>query len=211
VRRSVVRWGLVASILVAVMVARVFIEAKQEFQEGSAAYQAGKLEKAIVHFDRAAHWYAPGNFYVEKALNRLWEIGNQVEKEDPKMGLLAYDSLRGSIYAIRSFYWPYRDYLPRVNERIADLRAQEQVKDQSGTIYGAAHAFHRKALETDERPYIGWVAAVEIGFFGWIFAVVALIWKGFDREGRMHWKRSVPWMVAIVVFFTCWVFGLLNA
>jgi hypothetical protein len=193
------------------LVGRVLYESHREWKAGEAALAANDREGAIRHLEHAIHWYVPGNPCSSASVESLWRIGQAAEREDPKLALLAYDSLRGSLHAIRSFYWPYKEWILRADERIADLRAREQVGADPALSFEKTLDFHRKALVLDERPLIGWVLVVQIGFLGWVFSVVGWIWKGFDREGRMHLKPSFPWIVALVVFFSAWVIGLSRA
>jgi len=204
--------GAAVLFITAFVMGRAIYESRHELFVGLSKIKSSNIEEAIHHFDRSAHWYAPGNPYIGKALDQLWNIGQDLEsKGQPRIALLAYDAIRGSIHAIRSFYWPYKNRLPIVNDRIAKLRAQEHVAENPGVTYKDALAFHEKALKIDERPYVGWVFLLELGFFGWVFSVVGLIWKGFDPEGQMHLKPSFPWMISIVVCFSFWIVGLLHA
>jgi hypothetical protein len=195
----------------AVLWGRAFYESRAELRQADEERSKGDIEEEIIHLDRAAHWYAPLNPYVGRALTRLWDIGQTIEPEDPSLALLAYDSIRGSVHAIRSLYWPHRNWLPRVNERIASLRADEQVKQQPELEYAQALEIHRHALLVDERPKTVWVVILEGAFLGWIAATVGLIVRGFDAEGRMQFRKSLPWIGAIVLLFGIWVVGLLYA
>jgi hypothetical protein len=208
------RYGKIALGILALLVflvSRVFYESHREWQEGVRELAANQREEAIHHLARSIHWYAPGNPYVGKSILMLWSLATEAEKSDSKLALLAYDSIRGSLHSIRSFYWPYKEWILRANERIADLRAREQVREQPGLAYEAALEFHRKALLLDERPRTGWVIVVSMGFLGWISCVIGWIWKGFDSDGKMHLRSSLPWMVATVLFFLAWVIGLTRA
>ncbi len=203
--------GLFVTLAFLIIVGRVLYESHTEYIKGVTQERTGKVEEAIAHYDRAVHWYTPGNLYNRKAIEALWSIGQRSEEENRKLALLAYDAMRGSIHAIRSFYWPYRQWLSKVNGRIAELRAREQVKENPAIKFQTALAFHEQALMLNERPEMKWVLLVEVGFLGWMGSVLGLIWRGFDREGRMFLKPSMPWMMGIVLFFSLWVIGLVKA
>lgn len=190
---------------------RAVYESRLEYQRGEAAQKQGKEEKAVRHYDRSIHWYAPFNPYPLKSIKRLWQFGAMYEEKNPKLALLAYDAIRGSIHAIRSLYWPYRNWLPKVNERIAKLRAQEHLAENPTLDSKKIHAFHKRVLAIDERPHTGWVIFAQIGFWGWLLAVLGWIWKGFDAQGKMYWKPSLPWISGIIVFFSFWILGLVHA
>ena len=77
----------------------------------------------MTSFETSAHAYTPFNSNVRASLDKLWEIGEKFEKEKPapEYALIAYRSLRSSIYAIRSFYTPYKEWIPRCDAKIQKL------------------------------------------------------------------------------------------
>ena len=206
-----VRWVGPVALLVLFLYGRMIYESREQYQRGKEQQRQGQVEEAILSFYRSIHRYAPGNRYILRSLEELWTLGQSLEKNDPKTALFSYDAMRGGIYSIRSFYSPYKDWLPKVNERIATLRAAEQVKEQRTMTYAQAYAFHTKALQIDERPRTGWALLVQLGFWGWILSTVGWIWKGFDREGRMRIQPALPWICALTGFFALWVVGLIRA
>ncbi len=199
------------AIVFAVLAGRQLVLSRAENRDGFRSESEGNVMSAISHYDRSVHAYFPGNPYVKASLERLLVLAREWESKDPKVSLLACDAVRGGVYAIRSFYRPYADLLPEVNERIAVLRAREQVKETSSMTYEDALAFHRKVLAQDLRPGALGVLLTEFGFLGWVLCVVGLIWRGFDREGKMLVKPSVPWVAGIILFFALWIWGLLVA
>lgn len=193
------------------LIGRVIYESRREWALGASEVAAGNKEGAIHHLGLAIRWYAPFNPFVVKAIHALWNIALEAEKGEPKLALLAYDDLRGSLHAVRSFYWPHKEWILKANEKIAELRAREQVQLQPDVSFEKALEYHRKVLALDERPYVGWVLLSQIGFVGWILCVIGWIWRGFDREGKMHLRPSLPWIAALVLFFSAWMAGLSRA
>ncbi len=105
------------------------------YSEGEQLFQQEKLLDAVTRFEIAAHAYTPWNPHVIRALERMWEIGQRFEKEneDPDYALIAYRSLRSSIYATRSFYTPNESWIPRCDKRIHVLvEIQKQRSAPSG-------------------------------------------------------------------------------
>jgi hypothetical protein len=211
VKPSVLRTILVLLTLLGILVGRVAYESRRECGIAQEEDRAGRREEAIAHASRAIRWYWPGNPYTLRAVELLWKTGQEAEGRDPALALLAYDSLRGSLHAIRHFTWPHREWIDRADGRIAELRAREQVRREPGTSLEEARAFHARMLKRDERPRIVWVLVAQIGFFGWIASVLGWIWKGFDGEGKMEGRRSLPWVTAVAIFFFLWVIALVRA
>lgn len=92
-------------------------------REGDAFLAEGKLIEAVTSYEISAHAYTPWNPHVRHSMEKLWEIGERLEKqhEDPTYPLIAYRALRSSVYAIRSFYMPYKEWIPRCDDKIGQL------------------------------------------------------------------------------------------
>ncbi len=81
-----------------VLWARAFYGAMETYARGEKLLEEGQTIRAITYFDRALHWYAPLNPYVEKATLKLWEIGEKAEKAgDTRMALIAFESIRSGM------------------------------------------------------------------------------------------------------------------
>ena len=126
------RTGLVIiTIIIAVLMvwATTYKRSHKYFIEGEKFLSEGKLLDAVTSYETSAHSYTPWNSHVRRSLERMWEIGQRFENEnpDPDYALIAYRSLRSSIYATRSFYTPYKEWIPKCDERIRALvRKQEE-------------------------------------------------------------------------------------
>jgi len=106
------------------------------FEEGEELLGKKKYLEAITSYETSAHAYTPWNPYVERSMEKLWEIGQMFEDQnkEPDYALIAYRSLRSSVYAIRSFYTPYKEWVPKCDERIQELVRQQKAKpDNSET------------------------------------------------------------------------------
>lgn len=108
---------------------RVVYSSGVEYKRGAEALKTDNVKTALVHFRRSARWYAPGNPYVVSSYKALWEIGREAERKgDGDTALEAYRSIRGAILGCRSFYTPHAGWLDRVNLKIAQLMAAQQVQ-----------------------------------------------------------------------------------
>ena len=196
---------LSAAVFLVALIGKVYWESSAEFRRASELEAGGSLEESIIHYDRAIHWYFPGNPHVKKSILRLWNIGEENLEKNPRVAVLAYSAIRAGLHSIRHIYWPHKNWIHRANEKIAILRSQEESSDPQ------ALAFHKKALELDERPGTFWVILLELGFLGWVGSVFGLIWKGFDQEGHMNARASLPWVFGIIGGFGIWILGMLKA
>ncbi len=118
---------ILVGITIVTAIAMIWINTYQRsvtyFKEGETYLANDQLMEAITSFESSAHAYTPWNSNVRKSLERLWEIGERLEKEKdaPEYPLIAYRSLRSSVYAIRSLYMPYKEWIPRCDEKIRQL------------------------------------------------------------------------------------------
>ncbi|HPD61767.1 MAG TPA: hypothetical protein PKV48_08440, partial [Thermodesulfobacteriota bacterium] len=106
--------------------AKVAINAHKEYQEGDKFFRAKDYTQAIIHFNRAIHWYSPGSKSVTNSIQALWEIGTQAENRgDSDLALEAFQSIASSLYSARSFYTPHQEWIVKCNDRIAAIRAKQ--------------------------------------------------------------------------------------
>jgi hypothetical protein len=196
--------------LAVVLVDKVTYNARQDFTLGEEAYTHGEYKVAITHYERTIKWYTPLSTVVQRAVERLWQLGTEAEaRGELSLALEAYQTLRSSLYAVQSFYIPYQSWIPKSEERIAPLLAK--------TKAGAEHGEDKLAQETARfamqlqrhiGPHLGWSILLEIGFLGWIGATVGLIWYVVDETGNFARRQGLLWGSLIAVFFALWLIGM---
>lgn len=57
----------------------------------------------------------------------------------------------------------------------------------------------------------GWAVACELGLWGWIASTVCFIVAAFPSRGVFARIPALRWGIAIVVFFSLWVAGMVQA
>jgi hypothetical protein len=196
-----------------VLFVKVSYGARQELVRGTEAHTRGEYTAAITHYERAIKWYVPFSRSVRLAVERLWTLGTEAEKrQDPTVALEAYWALRGSLYAIQSVYLPYRDWIPRVEERLAVLMAKTVKPEGQGTEELAHNtARFARLLQRPTPPTLGGSILVELGFLGWVGATLGFIWCTVASSGRWLWRQGLLWGSGIVVCFGVWIIGMLLA
>lgn len=223
----------------ATLAAKAYVRSAAEHKLAKSLQSAGKEQESMEHYELALRWYLPFNPHSRKSLEAMWEIGVNLEKggKEPQ-ALGAYRSIRGAILGVRSFYTPYRGWLKRVNARIATIEGSTKpysVEDgaayqkksagqgHTGKEYpsaqkeedGASIAQREKEasalLAEDKAPSVGWSAATEIGFVGWVLCAVglALAMSKGARIGRE--RRAFTWGVLLTLFFALWLVSMANA
>ena len=161
---------------------------------------------AIREYDTSMHFFFPFSPYMDKSARRLWQIGEMFENRGQlDWAEIAYQSLRSSFYAVRSFYTPGKDWINRCDDKIADLNVKSLIKDGSlkPEDAQAERAKHMMVLKTDRAPSVFWSVLAEIGFFGWAGSALFTALRGVHQEedtGRAGaqakvfpgWKRRLP-------------------
>jgi hypothetical protein len=201
---------LTACVFFAVTVA---YRSQQEFARAEAALQSGDYAGAITHYERSIKWYLPYSGSVRRAVARLWDIGVAAEaRADTAQALTAYRTLRGSLFAIQSFYVPYSEWIPKCEARIAALLPDTM---QGNYKARASHDQHRarflQMFERNPSPQLGWSLLLELGFLAWMGGTIGLIWNVDIRDGRWVWRYGWGWSSGIALGFAAWVIGMLYA
>lgn len=93
-----------------------------QFRRGEAALRSGDFAGAIAGFESALHMYIPYHPTIEKAAERLWQIGEANERlGDITRALIAYRSLRSSFYADHWLATPGTAWIEKCDKKIAKL------------------------------------------------------------------------------------------
>lgn len=200
-------------LVVIVTVISVSVHSRQELSRAEEAYTNKEWQRAIIHYERTIKWYTPFGTSVSLAVNRLWELATDAEqRHDLPLALEAYSSLRSGLYAVESWYVPYREWIPRCEEKMASLMASTRAAEASTeeTVTQATARFSAQ-LQRRTAPHIGWSIVTEVGFFGWVGATMFFILRAFSAQGTLLWRQGLLWGSSIVLFFMVWIVGMLFA
>lgn len=93
-----------------------------QFAFGEDALRRGDFPAAIAGFEAALHMYIPFHPTIEKAAEKLWQIGETNERlGDVTRALIAYRSLRSSFYAAHWLVTPGTGWIEKCDKKIAAL------------------------------------------------------------------------------------------
>ena len=197
-------------IFVALLYIKTTYNSRQDFALGEDAYAHGAYKRAITHYERAIKWYTPLSTAVQRAVERLWQLGTEAEaRGEISLALEAYQTLRSSLYAVQSFYIPYQSWIPKSEERIAPLLARTKAGEEPNAEKLAQDtARFAMQLQRHVGPHLGWSILTEIGFLGWVGATIGLIWYVVDEAGHLVRRQGLLWGSLMAVFFTLWLIGM---
>ncbi|MEZ4256608.1 MAG: hypothetical protein R3A78_13020 [Polyangiales bacterium] len=205
---------LLCAVAIAIVLAvRVVQGSRAELRRGEELEAAGQLELAIVHFRRAARWYAPGNGSVDAALTALARIGSNAERaKDVELALSAWRGVRASILSTRSVFTPHPERLREANRHIARLMATHNVPPMDqGKSEPALEAEHLALLEGNHRPNVAWTLLALLGFVAWVGGVYRFIDRAIGPEDELVTAAAWRWGTVVLVGLALFVLGLAFA
>ncbi|HEX2676272.1 MAG TPA: hypothetical protein VHM19_06520 [Polyangiales bacterium] len=210
---SIARGLGIAAVVLSVLLVRVLGSARQELHEADALLAQSDLDGAIVHYRRAARWYAPGSPYHVEALDRLAKLASEAEgRGEIDRALRAHRAVRAAIMATRSFYIPERERLRRANDRIAALMAEQPAPGMdAGKSKDQIRREHLALLEHDPSPNVLWTCLLLLGFASWVSAAFVFSVRAIDDQD--HWvpAEAKKWGTVIVLGFGLFVLGMTLA
>lgn len=211
-KRKLVTAAIVIGFCLAVVVTRAVWQGRGALEDGDRALEANDTEEAIRSWRRAARWYVPLAPHVSDAYERLEELAQLAEKKgDLRTALAAWQGVRGSILATRSFYTPHRDRLDPANRKIAELMARLDPSPPAEMSREKLTAWHRELLSRDESPSVAWSLVALLGFALWIGGGVLFALRGVSAEDRLVRRPAISAGVLIMAGLVVWLLGLYNA
>lgn len=211
--RGVLRGIVVVAVVLAAFAVRVVTSAASELARGDAARERGETEVAVLHYRRAARWYAPASPYHVRALDALTAIGAEARaKDDTELALSAERAVRAAILSARSFYTPERARLELANERIAELMATLPAPPiDAGKSRDALRREHLALLVEDDAPSVFWTLVLLAGFVAWVGGAFAFTLRAVDAEDRWVAPEVRRWSFVVGIGLVCFVVGMLLA
>lgn len=121
--KSILINGIIITLLsLLIFFATTLWRMNSQFNRGESAAQKGDFAAAVAGFESAIRMYIPFHPTVEKAANKLWQLGETNEKlGDVNRALIAYRALRSSFYADHWLVTPGQKWIERCDKKIAAL------------------------------------------------------------------------------------------
>ena len=211
-KRKLVTAAIVVGFCLAVVVTRAVWQGRGALDEGDRALAANDSEEAIRGWRRAARWYVPLAPHVSDAYDRLEALAALAEKKgDLRTALAAWQGVRGSILATRSFYTPHEERLDPANRKIAELMARLDPTPPAEMSAPQLVAWHYELLARDESPSVVWSLVALLGFALWIGGGVLFALRGVSADDRLVRRPAITAGAAIMAGLVVWLLGLYNA
>ncbi|MDA8086658.1 MAG: hypothetical protein M0Z75_08160 [Nitrospiraceae bacterium] len=198
----------------ALLAGRMVLRQASSFRQAEGYFAAHNWKLAIRQYDTAMHFYVPFSPLTEESAGRLWQIGRMFEAEGkPDWALIAYSSIRSSLYGTRGLYTPERRWIERCDNKIASLDTRMLVREGAIKPEDAA-AWRQKYMDVfrdDRAPSVFWSIAAEAGFWGWVASAIATAIFGFGKTGRPKGRPALYGAISFLVFAAVWAASLLLA
>jgi len=205
--RKILPYLLFVAVVIVMIVIKVGVGAWSEYNKGAKALETKNFELAVIHFDRAIHWYLPFSGSVKKSIDGIKTSANQLS---PEKKLWAWRVLRSAIYSVRHIRQPYKDVIDQADLKIAGLMALE--KGEKGSAEFRVEQEKRLAqLKEDKGPKTGFALLAELGFFGWATCGFLFIFFGLKPQGGIANKKAAIFSGLFVLFYFLWIVGLAKA
>lgn len=211
--RFVTRAMAISGAVFLLLVVRVVTSSREELAFATACRSRGDLDGAVVHYRRAAAYYAPANPFSDSALRSMMRIAREAEAGGHiEFALGTWRSVRAAIMQARSFYIPYSDRLQHADQRIAIITAR--IESQS-----SAHAADRnltpdavlREFRRDEDPNVLGSVFVLVGFLTWVASGFLFSVYAIDDESRIVPGVARKIATAFLVGFCVFLLGLIIA
>ena len=110
---------------------------------------------------------------------------------------------------------PLGEHLDLANERLANLMAEQQLREAGPTLRGRSKeqlvADHMALLRLDPVPHTGWSLLVILSFIGWIVTTGLAIWRGLEPDATIRRSELWKWGGSSLLLFSLWMFALTQA
>ena len=187
-----------ASVALALVLARVLYSSHAEWASAEAALGRGETRAAIDHLGRAGRQYAPGSPFSSRAVDQLAAIARSAERTgDSSTALSAWRELRSSLLATRSWFTPRRALLDEADRRLAELTAQADTRHGEATTT-ALIVENARLLALDDAPSLAATVAALAGLGAWIACAIGFILRGLDDEQRLRRRVALAWAAGVL-------------
>ena len=204
------------SVALLILILRLTWDAHQFAAHGEQQVQKGAYAEACDAFMDAARAYYPGNPYSNVAFARLLALADPALRPPNAPADLerrALEAFRTAAMATRSLYVPHAAELATVNERLAYIYAQWELKERAAYKGAAAslqqrQQWHLVKLREVPGPSWFWSTLALLGLALSVGAVVLFIGKALSPTLQVNRGPALGAGLAFVVGFALFLLGL---
>ena len=122
IKKTVVNTTIIVMLSLLLFLAATLWRMQSQFRLGEEAFAKGDFIGALAAYESAIHMYIPFHPTIEKAAQKLWQLGEIAERQgDVDRALITYRALRSAFYADRWLVQPGQDWILRCDRKISGL------------------------------------------------------------------------------------------
>lgn len=211
--RRWLRGVAIAGAVLLAIAARVVVGSAMELDRGDVAMAGGDAEGARMHWRRSAAWYAPGNPYDDRALDRLETLAAEAEQAGAiDDAVLAWRAIRSAIVGARGLTTPHAERLERAQTKIATLMLQQEQAPMDSDLSDSELRERYAAMLAGPRgPSSGGALLALFGFALFVGAAFRMSQRAFDDEDRFDRPVGLAHLGAIALGLVLFAVGLTLA
>jgi len=179
------------------------------FREAELVQAMGKPLMAVSLYERVLLNYVPFSHYNKMAIERMEGLCKNLN--DKKYKLFCEETLRSSLYQIRSIYIPYKEKIKETEKRILLLKTELYIEHNNPAQidYEKIYKDLKAMMEYDWYPSVFWSLIATVSLILWILCIILTIWKGFAKQ--VNKRILISGTGGFILFFTLWIIGLYLA
>jgi hypothetical protein len=190
--RQLAALAMILLVVFALLAQRSIERGEHEMLESERAFDAGRLELAVLHARRAATAYVPGARHVTSGYERLRAVARGAERErDVALARSAWGAVRAAAIESRHLWQPHPEALRQADAELARL---------SGSAPAAARGVGSSAGSLG-----GLVLGAAVALLGWGF------WRGEAGQAAQQRPRVRVAALACLTGVIAWGVALLAA
>ncbi len=203
---------LIAILVILIIVIPIFsllYNQKTLIREAQMVQIMGKPLMAVNLYERVLLNYVPFSPYNKKAIEGIENIC--ISLTDKKYKLFCEETLRSSLYQIRSFYTPYNDKIREIDKRILLLKTELYIEQNRPPEdkFEAIYKDLKNMQEFDYNAQVSWSLIAVLSLLLWIGCLNFAIFSGFTKP--VNKKNLQIGLAGFLIFFTLWIIGLIKA
>lgn len=203
---------LLISLIIAIFIFSIIVLINNQrllIKEAQLVQAMGKPLMAISLYERVLLNYVPFSPYNKKAIEGIERLCPNLT--DKKHRLFCEETLRSSLYQIRSFYIPYKEKIKETEKRILILKTELYIEHNNPAErdYEKIYKDLKAMTEYEWYPSVFWSILVIISLLGWIASVIFIIHWGFKES--VNRKLVFISVAGFIIFFSLWIISLYLA
>jgi len=195
------KWIIVIFAIITTGVFVLLNNQKWFISQGDMLLMANKPISAVLMYERALLNYIPFSPYNKEAIEKMEKLCKGINDKEYKV--FCYETLRSSLYQLRSFYTPFGEKIPEIDKNLYLLKTELYIEQNpsSANDYQKVYNDIKAMMDYDPVASPFWSLIIGLSLIGWISSIIWGIFRGFSLKIGLIYG----------IFFGLWILGLFKA